>query len=148
MATPVQLSNAYKGYSFPVIKRPGGYFQGMSGLDTIRASIIQILGTRLGERVMVPDFGSRTFELAFEQNDAVFKTLVNEYVVGALRQWEPRIDILGVTINQDPDNNEASIVIQFRIHDETAKQDSIVISIDRERGVVSTNFLSTLGFGG
>lgn len=140
-------SQAFKGLSFPVIKRPLGFFQTMTGIDTIKASIQQILGTRLGERVMVPDFGSRTYELAFEQNDSVFQTLVEEFVVGAIRKWEPRIDILGVIIDQLPNTNEARIVIQYRIHDETNREDALVLSLDRERGVVVTDLNSTAGFG-
>ena len=41
--------------------------------EHIKESIRQILGTRIGERFMRPDFGSRLHELVFEGNDAVLR---------------------------------------------------------------------------
>lgn len=64
----------------------------------IRASIRQILGTRIGERLMRPEFGSRIHELVFEPNDQVLKSLVRHYVIEALERWEKRIRMLKVEV--------------------------------------------------
>ena len=59
--------------------------------EHIRASIIQILGTRPGERFMNPDFGSRLKDLVFEQNDTVLKGLIRHHVKEAIGRWEKRV---------------------------------------------------------
>lgn len=65
----------------------------LTGLDHLRQSIRDILGTPLGTRVMLRDYGSRLFELV----DAPINrgTIVDLYVatIEALAKWEPRISV-------------------------------------------------------
>ena len=81
----------------------------------IRESIVQILGTRVGERFMRPDFGSRLHELVFETNDSVLKGLIRHYVIDAIRKWEKRVVITEVTFEDGPEQVDAN-VLQVRIH--------------------------------
>ncbi len=86
--------------------------------DHIRESILQILGTRPGERFMNPEFGSRLNDLVFEQNDEVLQGLVRHYVVDAIKRWEKRVIITGVTFDSAPQNiedNLLSVRIAYRI---------------------------------
>jgi len=70
--------------------------------DHINESIQQILATSPGERVMLPEFGSRLRELLFEPNNAVLKTLARVYVIDAVKRWEKRISIKEVYIDDNP----------------------------------------------
>lgn len=84
----------------------------------IRESILQILGTRPGERFMNPEFGSRLHDLVFEQNDEVLKGLIRHYVIEAIKRWEKRIVITGVIFDDSPQNidlNFLSVRISFRV---------------------------------
>ncbi|MFQ5647266.1 MAG: GPW/gp25 family protein [bacterium] len=72
--------------------------------DHINESIRQILGTSPGERVMLPEFGSRLKELVFEPNNTVLKALAKVFVVDALSEWEKRIVVQDVQIAEDPDS--------------------------------------------
>lgn len=65
----------------------------------INESIRQILGTRIGERFMRPDFGSRIHELVFEQNDDVLKGLLRHYVRDAISRWEKRVYVTDVSFD-------------------------------------------------
>ena len=76
----------------------------------INESIRQILGTTPGERVMLPEFGSRLNELLFEPNDAILKALARVYVVDAIRRWDKRIIIKDVQINNSPENVEQGLL--------------------------------------
>lgn len=62
----------------------------------IQESILIILGTARGERVMRPDFGSRLRELVFAPRNSSTSALAAHYVTEALTRWEPRIDVLRV----------------------------------------------------
>lgn len=60
--------------------------------ELIRESIIIILGTAPGERVMRPNFGCEIHDLLFAPNNVTTAGLAAHYVVDALQKWEPRID--------------------------------------------------------
>lgn len=83
-----------RGWTFP----PQVDVQGKVALtheyDEIEQSILVILGTAQGERVMRPTFGSRLFELVFEPMNVATMALARKYVEDALGMWEPRINVL------------------------------------------------------
>ncbi len=84
----------------------------------IRESILQILGTSPGERFMNPEFGSRLKDLVFEQNDEVLKGLIRHYVNDAIRRWEKRVVITGISFGDstlNTDQNILTILISYRI---------------------------------
>lgn len=86
--------------------------------DHIRESILQILGTRPGERLMNPEFGSRLHDLVFEQNDEVLKGLIRHYVIDAIKRWEKRVIVTAVSFDQSPqnvDHNSLAVRIAYRI---------------------------------
>ncbi len=68
----------------------------VSAEKDIEQSIGIILGTRIGERVMRPEFGCRVYELLFEPRDAVLAGKIRSYVSRALALWEPRITVTDV----------------------------------------------------
>ena len=84
--------------------------------NDVRESILTILGTAPGERVMRPDFGCGIHELVFEVIDVAALTRVQASVREALTRYEARIDILSV----DTDPQEAAdglllIELEYRI---------------------------------
>ena len=86
--------------------------------EHIKESILQILGTRPGERFMNPEFGSRLNDLVFEQNDEILKALIRHYVIDAVKRWEKRIVITNVFFDGEPksiDGNHLSVRISYRI---------------------------------
>ena len=72
--------------------------------DHINESIQQILSTCPGERVMLPEFGSRLRDLLFEPNNAVLKALARVYVIDAIKRWEKRVMVKEVYIADSPQN--------------------------------------------
>ena len=121
------LTHLGKGIKFPFrfYRRTGGT-QESEGLDRIRESIVQILETRLGERLKRPDFGSKVKELVFEQNDEVLKGLLRFHVVDAIKRWEKRVVVTDVSFDSSvPDSNEVALRIAFRVV-ENQVQDTLV----------------------
>ena len=64
--------------------------------ESVRQSILIILNTAKGERVMRPDFGCDIHELVFAPNNAATHGLAQSHVEEALLLWEPRIKVLDV----------------------------------------------------
>lgn len=92
------------GMTFPQKFNKKGFFEFTNDIYLlIKMSIYQILGTRIGERVMLPEFGSRIHELLMEPIDAVTISLARVYTIEAVKRWEPRVVLndVGVVINVD-----------------------------------------------
>lgn len=72
----------------------------LSGIDHLRQSIIDILTTPIGSRVMRRDYGSRLYELIDVPLNR--QTIVDIYAATAeaLLKWEPRISVTRVSVEQ------------------------------------------------
>ncbi len=99
------------GLAGPLTKKSKGYFTPSSEISLIKSSIMMILGTYIGERVMNPEFGSRLKEVPFSQNDSVTRTLIEQYVIESISRWEPRVDIVDFEVQAD--NNQIRVKIYF-----------------------------------
>ncbi len=84
--------------------------------DSIRESIMIILGTARGERVMRPDFGCGLSELVFSGNDTSTASRAIFYVEEALKKWEPRVELIKVDANaDDEERNKLVISIEYNV---------------------------------
>jgi phage baseplate assembly protein W len=90
------------GLRFPLQTTAHGRVAVSSGDRRVEESIMLILGTRLGERVMQPGFGCGVHDLVFAPNNAATHTRAIDAVRRALVMLEPRIDVLEVTAESAP----------------------------------------------
>lgn len=81
--------------------------------DAIKASVIQIVTTMRGERVMRPDFGCNAFSYVFENNSDEFKTIAEREIRQALSKWESRIRVDGIQITSDDATEPGQILIDI-----------------------------------
>lgn len=115
-----------RGWSFPIGFAPSGRLQWSAGEDKIRQSLLLILRTVPGERVLMPTFGCRIGELVFARTDGATCALAQAYVKEALQAWEPRIDPPDVTVDIDPSEpNALRISIDYVVR-ETNKAGNLV----------------------
>ncbi|HYF62710.1 MAG TPA: GPW/gp25 family protein [Herpetosiphonaceae bacterium] len=91
------------GWSFPVAIDNRGGIALSQGMQEIEEAIEIILGTPRGYRVMRPEFGCRIHELQFAPLNAGTMAAAAHYVQEALGWWEPRIDVLEILVDEDPD---------------------------------------------
>ncbi len=93
------------GLRFPL--RPGSEtlsIERIGGMELIRQSITTILDTQPGERIMLPSFGCGLLRYLMEPNTLGTRTSMEQDIVQALSQWEPRIRLtnVAVTPGEDP----------------------------------------------
>ncbi len=97
--------------------------------DSVRQSILLLLSTSPGERVMRPDYGCDLQKLVFSPNDATTHGLAIFYVRRALQRWEPRIDILRLDAGADEkDPGRMDIILEYRMR-KTALRENLIISV-------------------
>ncbi len=97
------------GWAFPIGVQ-GGRFVMAADAVLIRQSILQILQTAKGERVMEPEFGCDLKRLVFEANNGGTVGLAGHAVRTALAAWEPRIRVLDVTAQADPERRDRLLI--------------------------------------
>lgn len=98
------------GWRFPVGIGPRGGIALARGADEIDAAIAMILRTAPGERVMRPEFGCAMWDQVFEGTDANNLGLIAQHVRDALGRWEPRIDVVDVTVETHADHPERVVI--------------------------------------
>lgn len=105
----------------------------------VRQSILLLLSTRPGERVMRADYGCWLHRLVFAPNDASTAGLAIHYVGEALRRWEPRVAIqrldAGADLRGRGDTSVLDIVLDYRIR-RTGWEERMALGYDLHRGVL------------
>jgi len=92
---------------------------GMAMVDddaSIRQSLLLLLTTVPGERVMVPGYGCSLHELAFAPNDDTTAGLAIHYVRRAVNRWEARVELLKVDATRnEEDPARLDILLEYRV---------------------------------
>ncbi|MDQ6891908.1 MAG: GPW/gp25 family protein [Acidobacteriota bacterium] len=106
-----------RGWAMPVALDPRtGHVADVAYEDDIRQSILIILQTAPGERVMRPNFGCGIHELVFTALDSTTIQLIRSSVEEALRRCEARIDVLEVTVDEAATTEgKLEVEIEYRV---------------------------------
>lgn len=115
-----------RGWSFPIGLSTSARLQWSAGDEKIRQSILLILRTVPGERVLMPAFGCRIGELVFAPNDGATRAMAKAYVQEALARWEPRINPPTVTLDVDTNAPDAILIDIDYVVKETNRASNLV----------------------
>jgi uncharacterized protein len=116
-----------RGWAFPPTfsKRPCTAVTTEAEED-IRQSLVILLQTRMRERVMLSSYGCNLDMLLFESITTTFLSFVKDHVSSSIRLFEPRVNLLQVTM--DTSNVTGGMII-IRVDFEvraTNRRDNIV----------------------
>jgi len=89
----------------------------------IRQSILNILLTERGERLMRPTFGSGLLSRVFNNNDPILESVLQAEVFTAIGKWEPRAIVQGV----ETERNDSTVTVTV----------SFVVASTREQSSLS-----------
>ena len=104
------------GIAFPLSVNKDGLIAMNSLEDHVRQSILLILETARGERVMRPGFGCDLDELVFEPLKQATFTLAEHHVKEALIRFEPRIEVLNVQVAANPQRPDDLLIrLRYRV---------------------------------
>lgn len=90
------------GWSFP----PTFHKHGVGGVEMvanekdIKQSLEILLGTKLGERLMVPLYGCDLYSYLFDSISTSRTHLITEMIRTAIIRYEPRVNLLEVTLDE------------------------------------------------
>jgi len=104
------------GWRFPIRVNGRGGLSFSTGEQAVQEAIWIILGTALGERHMLPNFGCGIHDYVFAPNNPTTRGHLAHQVQQALTRWEPRIDVLEVAVETEAvDSNQVLIRVAYRI---------------------------------
>ena len=83
-------------------------------LELVKENIINHIYTRKGERVNMPNFGTRIPELAFEPMDEDLLNVIREDLKHVV-EYEKRVKLIDMMIMPDPDANAvmARLILEY-----------------------------------
>jgi phage baseplate assembly protein W len=113
---------------------PGGAPELVDGVEAVRQAVLLLLSTTPGERVMRPDYGCDLHRLLFAPNDDTTAGLAIHYVRRALERWEPRIAVLRVDADRDPDQpGVLEVSVDYKVR-AAQRRDQVVVSLQLTEG--------------
>ena len=83
--------------------------------DAIKRSVKNIIFTILGEKPFEPSFGSVINDALFDLDTNLNDIRIQDEITSSLKEYEPRISNIIVTVTVAPDTNEMNCTVQYDI---------------------------------
>lgn len=100
------------GWSFPpTFSRQTLSVDMVSDENDIRESLWILFSTSLGERVMLPSYGSQIWQMVFHAINTTLNTQLADMVLQAILYWEPRIDVVDVSVTPDASQDGRVLIL-------------------------------------
>ncbi len=105
-----------RGMAFPPHVGADGRIAWSDGDRNIREAIEIILKTQAQERINLPSFGGGLRLFLFEPNTVATHHRIEDRITRALQEWEPRINVTSVEVEEDPaDVQAATATIHYEL---------------------------------
>lgn len=101
--------------------------------EAVKQSVINILSTNRGERPFMPNFGSNIRGYLFENVDAVTISLIEEEIRSTLANYEPRVKVLSVDVDDLIDQNAINVRLEIEILSPSSLVTTVEFVVERLR---------------
>ena len=118
-------STFFTGISFPFRRGSTSVPVRATNNDLIRQSLVQIMGTKKGERVMRPDYGSNAINYIFDNNNDLLAELIRSDLYSSIGRYEPRVIITGIQVIQT--DEQVDVTVQYVVT-ATGSTDAVGVS--------------------
>ena len=111
-----RVSKSFKDISMSFKFNPlSGDLIGLKNENAIARAVRNIVLTTPGEKFFDPDFGSSVSEILFENVDEITAISIEDEIKSSLRNYEPRVELIILTVNPNFDENQFDVLISYRI---------------------------------
>lgn len=100
--------------------------------ELVKEDLLNHIFTRKGERVMMPNFGTRIPEMIFEPLDDITIDIINEDLTNVF-SFDPRVRTLKLQVVPDHDNNAINVLADL-YYVELNMTDRLTLNIQFENG--------------
>ena len=88
---------------------------GIKNETAIARSVKNLVLSSQGEKFFNSSFGTRVSKLLFENIDEMTASIIKDEITYVLNTYEPRIEVMDVTVKPNYDENEFATTIQYKI---------------------------------
>ena len=111
-----RVSKSFKDISMSFKFNPlSGDLIGLKNENAIARAVRNIVSTTPGEKFFDPDFGSSVSEILFENVDDITAVSIEDEIKSSLKNYEPRVELINVTVDPNFDENQFDVRITYRI---------------------------------
>jgi phage baseplate assembly protein W len=114
---PVErVSKAFKDISMSFQVNPLNYdLIALKNENAIARSVRNLVLTYPGERFFNQNLGSRVSRALFDNIDQVSASLIRDEIENTINNYEPRVNLTGVDVAPDYDNNTFNVTVRYTI---------------------------------
>lgn len=111
-----RVSKGFKDLSMTFQANPINYdLIALKNETAIARSIRNLVLTYPGERFFNENLGSKVSRSLFENFDEISASIIKDEIENSIRNYEPRVELVSVTVTPNYDNNEFNTTINYRI---------------------------------
>ena len=103
------------------------------GVEAVKQSVVNILLTSPGERPFNPYFGGNLYQYLFENYDDVTAAAIESTIINTLRNFEPRVRVTGVQVDNLDYRNALRITLEFMVITPEVQEASVEFVVERLR---------------
>lgn len=85
----------------------------LTNIELIKRDIMNHFSTRVGERVMLPNYGTRIYDMLFDPFDEYTKNAIIEDAVRVVKS-EPRVELVSVNVYQQDQTLSVALSLLFK----------------------------------
>lgn len=105
-----------RGWAFPVtFLRESSQVSLVENEEDIRQSLIILLNTTIGERVLRPEYGANMEDLLFEALNVTTATMITNRIKRAILFHEPRVKVEEIDMKPDFQEGRVEVLISYFI---------------------------------
>ena len=111
-----RVSKSFKDVSMSFKFNPlSGDLIALKNENAIARAVRNIVLTTPGEKFFDPDFGASVSEILFENVDDITAVSIEDEIKSSLKNYEPRVELINVTVDPNFDANQFDVRITYRI---------------------------------
>lgn len=114
------------GWRFPILPDRDGRLGYVSGENNVEQSLLVLVQTAVGERLMRPDFGTRVAEMVFAPGSLQHLAAIESTIREAVLRFEPRVDVEDLTTEVDPeDRTRVTVILTYRVRQTNSRRNLV-----------------------
>jgi hypothetical protein len=130
---PVRNEVQYRDFDITFRANPiTGQLNILKNNAAVKRALRSLILTDKFERPFRPSFGSTVKQSLFENIDSLTESNVKDAISRAIRDHEPRVELLEVRVKATPENNSLQVTIYFRVQNQ-AEPDELSLVLERVR---------------
>lgn len=122
------------GLNLPIKLGTQGYFEQTFDTTTaVKNNVKLFFSTRRGEVPMMPEFGTKLFNVVFEANTDDIEAIVQQTILDEIEAWGFPITVLEINIDRSNNNIDAykiGIELKFVVNNDDVNQQTVTIDIN------------------